>query len=187
MKLNALTADFIKVGDGYLRESFLPTDILYRNAFEALDGVKYDTMIGTGLSGSLVIPRLAERLGKHYAIVRKPGEPSHAYAKNNIEGHIGKRWIFVDDFIGTGKTRAFVMKQVEEFMKRHRNVSLPRTRREFTTEYAGSYLYNSSYFELPACACSLCKEMEKANVKNIEEQKVPQGRAKPCADVEFVV
>lgn len=78
-----------------------PQDLVDTAAMH-LKNIDYDTLIGTGLSGSLVIPTLAYWLDKHYAIIRKPGDGSHAY--KGFEGHIGKRWIFVDDFIATSGT-----------------------------------------------------------------------------------
>src|SRR5438270_666376 len=87
----------------YLRRVFNDREELIWNAREILKEVDFDTMIGTGLSGSLVIPVLAEGLGKYWAIARKDNDGSHSYHK--VEGLIGDRWIFVDDLIATGKTR----------------------------------------------------------------------------------
>jgi Orotate phosphoribosyltransferase len=63
---------------------------------------EFDTMVGVGLSGALVIPRAAEILGKKWAIVRKEGESRNS--GNIIEGEIGETWLFVDDFISSGRT-----------------------------------------------------------------------------------
>lgn len=75
-----------------------------------LRGVKFDTMIGSGLSGSLIIPILARRLRKRWAIIRKPGEATHS--SSTFQGEIGDRWIFVDDFVASGATRRRVEKAV---------------------------------------------------------------------------
>jgi adenine/guanine phosphoribosyltransferase-like PRPP-binding protein len=60
-----------------------------------------DTFVGTGLSGALVVPTLARALGRHWAIVRKQ-DGSHS--SRTVEGAIGERWLFIDDFIEGGAT-----------------------------------------------------------------------------------
>jgi orotate phosphoribosyltransferase len=79
-----------------------PAKIL-RRARRVLQDVDYDTMIGTGLSGALVVPYLARKLGKSWAIARKDTDNSHASWP--IEGAVGERWIFVDDFISSGASQ----------------------------------------------------------------------------------
>lgn len=79
---------------------------------EMLQDIEYDTMIGTGLSGALVVPRLAEYLGKDWGLVRKRDEKSHR--ERMIEGtQLGKRWIFVDDFQQYGGTEQRVAREVQ--------------------------------------------------------------------------
>lgn len=112
---------------GILRDS----KELIETAKERLQGVEYDTMIGTGLSGSLVIPVLARALGKHFAIIRK--EPS-AHTSAQFEGEIGDRWIFVDDFIATGLTMSIVLRTVKEISLQHGE----------RPKFAGAYLYDTT-------------------------------------------
>ena len=69
-----------------------------------------DTFVGTGLSGALVVPTLARALGRHWAIVRKQ-DGSHS--SRRIEGEIGERWLFIDDFIEGGATLHRVREAVE--------------------------------------------------------------------------
>lgn len=75
-------------------------------------GVEYDTIIGTGLSGTIFTARVAPGLRKKFAIVRKDGDGSHSGIR--VEGQVGKRWIFADDFICGGGT----MKRVLNMMKK---------------------------------------------------------------------
>ena len=67
-----------------------------------LHGTKYDTIVGTGLSGTIFAARVAPGLSKKFAIVRKPHHGSHSGIK--VEGQVGKRWVFVDDFVSSGAT-----------------------------------------------------------------------------------
>lgn len=87
---------------GYIPHVHKDFDHLISLAEFHLKGRHYDTMIGTGMSGSLVVPRLAEALGKHWLLLRKPSENSHT--SQLAEGRLGERWIFVDDFVSSGAT-----------------------------------------------------------------------------------
>jgi hypothetical protein len=89
-------------------------------------------MVGTGLSGSLVVPILANAFGKDFMITRKPGD-SHHHGSAVAEGDFNDsgRWLFVDDGIGTGttyrRTRQLVNKMASEY--------------GITDKYVGAYLY----------------------------------------------
>lgn len=101
-------------------------------AREALKGVKYDTMVGRGMSGALVVPMLAKALRKNWLIVRKPGEHSHSY--DRAVGKLGHRWVFVDDFIASGDTLEATKDAVRQLAEY----------RDFDTEYVGQYLYKDT-------------------------------------------
>ena len=88
----------------------------------------FDTIVGTGLSGSLVVPHLGRAFGLHWAIVRK-NDGSHS--SSQIEGNIGQRWIFVDDFIYSGKTLNRVQSVVTVYC---------------TARYVGTYEYYHKRF-----------------------------------------
>lgn len=62
----------------------------------------FDTLVGTGLSGTIAIVKLASVWNKHTAFIRKTSESNHS--SRIIEGSIGKAWLFVDDIISTGST-----------------------------------------------------------------------------------
>lgn len=99
--------------------------------------IDFDTVVGTGLSGALLLPRLAEMLKCHYLIIRK--EPtSHSYRP--AEGMLGRRWLFVDDQRSTGATRNRVKDIVVRICERND---------EFTSEYVGAYYYGWNSFEEP--------------------------------------
>lgn len=101
---------------GYMNVAFRdPVDIA-GPLRDALEGIEYDTLVGTGLSGALVIPGLARELGKLWAIVRKPTDQSHS--DKVIEGEVGAYWLFVDDFTDTGATRRRVEAAIEKASNR---------------------------------------------------------------------
>ena len=122
-------------------------DILAK-ACAALKDIDFDTIVGTGFSGGVVIPALAMALDKNFALIRKESDDSH-HGPGKILGHIGQRWIFVDDFISTGGTRRRVLDKVEEACEN--NEGRPRSWNPYTlqyetptphvTTYVGDYTY----------------------------------------------
>lgn len=71
-----------------------------RAAQAALD---FDTVVVTGVSGVLMGGVIAHALGVNVLVVRKPDDTStHSYER--AEGHLGRRWVALDDFVETGAT-----------------------------------------------------------------------------------
>lgn len=89
-----------------------------------IDKIDFDTLVGTGLSGALVVPEVALRMNKHWAIVRKENDSEHA--EHLIEGTVGELWFFLDDLISSGKTLKFVKEKMGEL----------------DTEFVGYYMYH---------------------------------------------
>lgn len=114
---------------GYMDEAHQSTAELVADAEFYLEDVDYDTMVGTGFSGALVVPKLAEALGKHWLLVRKPKDGSHS--SYPAEGSLGRRWLFVDDVIATGETRDRVRYEINKQCKL----------REYKSTFVGTYLY----------------------------------------------
>jgi orotate phosphoribosyltransferase len=99
-------------------------------AKERLADVEFDTMVGTGFSGGLVIPALALAMNKKFVLIRKETDDSH-HGEGRLVGELGACWIFVDDFVSSGKTRNRVIMKIENAAERF----------EVTTEFAGQYMY----------------------------------------------
>lgn len=69
----------------------------------------FDLLVGTGLSGTLALATLRARLGVEIAILRKDRDDTHSrYKLESTADPEGARWIFVDDLIDMGDTRARV-------------------------------------------------------------------------------
>lgn len=101
-------------------------------AKERLAGVDFDTLVGAGFSGAIVIPALALALNKKFVLVRKDSDDSH-HGKGRLVGALGARWIFVDDFVSSGWTRDRVLSKVAEWSREY----------ECPTEYVGQYMYEA--------------------------------------------
>lgn len=143
---------------GYMTRAFSDPESLADDARKALAGVDFDTIVGRGMSGALVIPSLARALDKHWLMVRKPSENSHTWRET--EGTLGERWIFVDDFVESGATRDACKQAVATLIADERA----------STTFVGTYTYEYSEFEPAAneetaagvpeaespCNCSLC-------------------------------
>ena len=95
------TPEFKTFHSGYMSGAW-DFETILAAAQKALKGKRYDTLVGIGLSGAIVVPRLAASLGKHALFIRKPNDGSHSWLP--AEGTLGHQWIFVDDFIDTGAT-----------------------------------------------------------------------------------
>jgi hypothetical protein len=72
-----------------------------------LEGV--DTVVVVGVSGLIVGPAVAQRAGVNLLIVRK-GAP---VLRRDVSGRCGRRLLFVDDLIDTGKTYCLAISRVD--------------------------------------------------------------------------
>lgn len=90
-------------------------DLILSLARQQLAGTDYDTLVGTGMSGSLIVPMLAEALGKNWLVLRRADDSSH-HGRGLPIGRLGERWVFVDDFTETGDTFRYVRKRVAEIV-----------------------------------------------------------------------
>jgi adenine/guanine phosphoribosyltransferase-like PRPP-binding protein len=122
----------------YMGGAILPAKrrALVRRAKNALADVDFDTFVGTGVSGALVVPMLADAMRKNFLLVRKDGDSPHA--AYSVVGTIGERWIFVDDFISGGATIRRVWKAVAGLRSKYGY----RFEQGHTIEYVGACLYN---------------------------------------------
>ncbi|SRR5258706_5006043 len=120
----------------YFGRAFGDIEDIAHEMGNVLKGIEYDTMVGTGLSGTLVVPTLARTFGKHWAIVRKEKSP---HASGMIEGDIGQSWLFVDDFISSGAT----FQRVQDVIKGLK-VWEQYDYHSFETKCVGAYCYEHS-------------------------------------------
>lgn len=112
----------------YLNGAITRINEIVKTAERKLSSVEFDGFVGTGLSGTMVAPVLAFAMGKRFAIVRKADDVGH-HSSGTVESGLNPedRWVFVDDFLSSGKTRQRVIDAMED----HQSV-----------EYIGDYLYN---------------------------------------------
>ena len=114
----------------YMDSALFNLPEVIETAQDRLKGVDFDTMVGTGFSGGVVIPALALAMGKKFVLIRKETDDSH-HGKGQLLGQLGARWIFVDDFVSSGRTRKRVIEKVRNAAEEHSVV----------TEFAGQYMY----------------------------------------------
>jgi hypothetical protein len=114
--------------------SVYDTNTAVNEAKKALEGVEFDTFVGTGLSGALMIPALSKAFCVDFLMVRKKNDGSHS--EYPCEGYLGERWIFVDDLIATGDT----------FTRVAQVVRAAAAWENHQTELVGAYLYERAEF-----------------------------------------
>lgn len=95
----------------YMDQAIFNLPEVIEAAQERLKDVDFDTMVGTGFSGSVVIPALALAMDKKFVLIRKETDDSH-HGKGELLGELGDRWIFVDDFVASGRTRDRVISKI---------------------------------------------------------------------------
>jgi orotate phosphoribosyltransferase len=110
----------------YMDDAVFDLNKVIKTAKERLADVDFDTLVGTGFSGGIVIPALALAMGKKFVLIRKETDDSH-HGKGRLLGELGQKWIFVDDFVSSGRTRQRVIDKVKEV--------------DSDTEYVGQYMY----------------------------------------------
>lgn len=109
--------NLLKISSGYLDRAIDHYADVIRDCKKALRkaSLDFDTIVCTGVSGTLIAPTLAYKLDKHLLVVRKTTTGSHATAM--VEGRIGARVLYVDDFVSTGATLKRMQQQVNKVCK----------------------------------------------------------------------
>lgn len=119
----------------YMDEALFNLEKVISRAKENLADLEFDTLVGTGLSGGIVVPALALAMGKKFVLVRKESDDSH-HGGGQLLGELGARWIFVDDFVSSGRTRERVIDKIGE----------EAAKRDAETEFVGQYMYMYYYY-----------------------------------------
>jgi hypothetical protein len=103
----------VRFCNSYSRGMFDPKEII-ADMRDQMQGVKYDTLVGRGTSGMLVIPIVAKALRKNWFIVRKEHDYTNAHGGVQFMGDLGRRWVFLDDFVSSGETFSIVRQRVRD-------------------------------------------------------------------------
>jgi len=125
------------VGTWYFREGIIDHTKVVDLAVRVLTPKKdeYDVLVGTGVSGSLLLTTLAYLLQVRFVVIRK-GKSGHSNAL--IEGQLmaGDRCLFIDDFISTGETKRTLIRVLRSEAKKNNISPLPH--------YTAQYMYIAS-------------------------------------------
>lgn len=116
----------------YMDDAIFKLPEVIETAQERLTGVDFDTMVGTGFSGGVVIPALALAMGKKFVLIRKETDDSH-HGGGRLLGELGQRWIFVDDLVSSGRTRKRVIEKIANAVGEFND--------RVNSEMVGQYLY----------------------------------------------
>ena len=118
----------------YFDEAILDLPHVIKTGRKALKDIDFDTIVGTGFSGGIVIPALAMSMDKKFVLIRKEDDDSH-HGGGKLVGQLGERWIFVDDFVSSGRTRTRVVAKIAE--------AVADEVRPITTTFVGQYMYQN--------------------------------------------
>ena len=129
-----MSDDTLQLRAQYMDAAFGDLDSIAKDLKQRLEyaKLKVDTLVGTGLSGALVVPAVARILSLHWVVVRKSIQSSHSTYP--FEGTLGKHWLFVDDRIETGTTLHHVKDFISAAVRSY-------GRNGFKTKYTGSFTY----------------------------------------------
>ena len=104
---------------------------------------KFDFIVVTGVSGTIVGAPVAVALEIPLVVVRKPTDDTHDNQDVvNYANAVG-RWIFVDDFVATGYTIKRVTQRMSETLKAGSRYDIPEPPIDHPV-YAGSYMYGET-------------------------------------------
>jgi orotate phosphoribosyltransferase len=98
----------------HLQEFIDPTKAVktVEQCAKLLETLEFTTFAFRGLSGALIAPMLAVKMGKTLLAVRKVHPTGHG--SNRVEGdYAAGNYIIVDDFIATGKTCQAIMEEID--------------------------------------------------------------------------
>lgn len=75
-------------------------------------GVTFDTIAFCGMSGAVIAPTIADRMGKNIIMVRKVNDASHSSYR--VEGNVreSKQIIIIDDVMETGDTVTYIYESI---------------------------------------------------------------------------
>lgn len=138
---------FHRQGADYLSDLLYEPDRVIRDAERNLAGVRFDSIVGTGLSGALAAPLLARRFRVPFAVIRKPGDHG-MHSDSDIEGTIGSIWLMADDRLATGATCARVRHLVDQL--RLPDGTAPQFAGLYLTKGTGAFLTPESVPRSPA-------------------------------------
>jgi orotate phosphoribosyltransferase-like protein len=94
-----------------------------KQSVAALKSHKFDTIAFSGMSGAIIAPAIALAMNKALVLVRKKGDSTHS--DYEVEGNCeAKRYVIVDDFIETGKTRDYIKERMSFFAPRSKFIGL---------------------------------------------------------------
>jgi hypothetical protein len=110
----------MEFGSGYFPVALDPERVR-RLARKRLKKIEFDTVVGAGFSGLLPLGIVARSFKVNMLAVRKEIDRQHSHCSSLLEGSIGYKWLFVDDFPCTGRTFSRVYRTIDKHcMSRNR-------------------------------------------------------------------
>lgn len=120
----------------YFNDGFNPDRVIsIVDRYAAKFNIDFDSFVCLGLSSSVIVPVLAYHYKLPFLALRKPGVKCHDYGIGMVgRGTIGKRWLFVDDFVSSGRTVRNAIEYVDK--------GLSMLDKSGQSQYVGTITYN---------------------------------------------
>lgn len=152
-----------------------------------LKDLEFDAIAFRGLSGALIAPTVAMRMGKTLIAVRK-GEKSHS--SNMVEGdRAARRYVIIDDFIASGATVEAILDGVHKWAPKAECIGV------FQAVRITKPLKHPEWHDYPDTLCTdIVKQWRNGKSKQIVKAETDQfkywdeivaGRSKKVVSLDF--
>lgn len=92
-------------------------DETIRLCIEELSKIDFDAIAFCGMSGALIAPVLAHKMGKELLMVRKNAGNDGSHSAKFVEGYVraNQKVVIIDDLISTGATLQNIVRGLNQF------------------------------------------------------------------------
>lgn len=101
---------------GYMDAAFRDPGKVLAEAVEELAEIDFDTFVVSGGSGLVLGQMIAHRMGKMLLVIRKDEDMESSHHGGRGYGQLGRRLVFWDDFVSSGRTFGRVRDGVGEIL-----------------------------------------------------------------------
>jgi len=130
----------------YFKQALDPSkrSLIINAVVKSLKGVKFDSVVCRGMSGMVIAPLVAHKMKKGLTFVRKS---DNSHSEYDVEGVLAKKYVIIDDFIGTGDTIDEINRRLDKFNREY-NISMNIVRIVLYSGASGGYS-DSDYNGIP--------------------------------------
>ncbi len=126
--------------------------------------IQFDTVVFRGMSGALIAPIVAHKLGKNLILCRKKSDDSHS-GQGICEGWRGNcQYIIIDDFICSGATIRATLDAMKQYSEANRITTVCKHIVLYRADRSSSFSYTGD-IQIPVS--SLCLDDRNRPIFNV--------------------